>query len=156
MKMPPKTYLFSLLLIAAILFFMALGYVNIIESQKIFWVMQEFIVRWSFIIVFAIVGGVLFGMLLGHRILSVSQFTPFEKAMLEMRSDMKFIKEKFDEYDNKELVSKIITMEQELSSLQKRLPLTESPEPEKPRDTSEGQMEDENAPQNSATGHEEK
>lgn len=156
MKMPPKTYLFSLLLIAAILLFMALGYVKIIESQEIFWVMSLFITGWFFIIVFAIVGGVLFGMLLGHRILSVSQFTPFEKAMLEMHSEIKSIKEKIDEYDNKEVISKIIAIEQELRSLQEGLPLKKPQEPEKTQDISGEQMIDGQVSQDSMNEVEEK
>jgi len=156
MKMPPKTYLFSLLLIATILLFLALGYVSIIESQEVFWVMNAFITGWSFTIVFAIVGGVLFGMLLGYRILSVSQFTPFEKSMLEMRSEIKSIKEKFDEYDNKEVISKIIAIEQELRFLQESLPLKEPQEPEKPQDRSEELMIDRQVSRDSMNDVEEK
>jgi len=150
MKMPPKTYLFSLVLIVGILIFIALSYMNMIEHQDIFWIMQEFIVRWSFIFIFAIIGGVFFGMLLGHRILSVNQFTPFEKAMLEMRSEIKSIKEKFDEYDANEVISKIIAIEKELRTFQGRPSSNQSAGREEPNDPSSRVMEEANVPGNDA------
>ena len=42
----------------------------------------------------AVVGAVLLGMYLGHRILSRRGFTPFEVSMLEMHEDIKDIKDR--------------------------------------------------------------
>lgn len=126
MRTPPKSYLFVITLVGAFLLFLALSYASIIESQNIFWLMQEYIARWSFIIVFAILGGVLFGMLLAYRLFSVTQFTPFEKAMLEMRGDIRMIKESFDKYQSNELIEKIHSMEQQLATLVRQLENSEN------------------------------
>ena len=121
MRTPPKSYLFVIVLVGAFLLFLTLSYVSIIESQNIFWTMQEYIARWSFIIVFAILGGILFGMLLAYRLFSATQFTPFEKAMLEMRGEIRTIKESFDQYQSNEIIGKMRSMEQQLTSLAREL-----------------------------------
>lgn len=43
----------------------------------------SFILNWVLVITFAILGGILFGMFIGYRLTS-SDFTPFEKSMLQM------------------------------------------------------------------------
>ncbi len=116
-KLPPKTYLFAIGILLAVVLFLALGHFSIMavqDYQAIYFAMLEFIVSWSIIIIFAIMGGVLFGMFLGHRILAVNQFTPFEKEMLEMRSDIRTIKERFDDLEKNEIVSKILFIESRL------------------------------------------
>jgi len=121
MKIPPKTYLLAIVVVMVFVLFLGLSYANIIEEQDLFWVMQEFIFRWSFTIVFAIIGGILVGMILAYRILSVNQFTPFEKSMLEMRSEIKSMKDKFDRYDDSGFMEKVISVETELKKLQEFL-----------------------------------
>ena len=121
MKIPPKTYLLAIVVVIVFVLFLGLSYANIIEEQDLFWVMQEFIFRWSFTIVFAIIGGVLVGMILAYRILSVNQFTPFEKSMLEMRSEIKSMKETFDRYNDSGFMEKMTSVETELKKLQEFL-----------------------------------
>ncbi|GEM_PF-2186039 len=52
-----------------------------------------------FISVLAIVGAIFIGMFISHRIFSASGFTTFEEEMLQMRKDVKDIKERLEEMD---------------------------------------------------------
>lgn len=58
-----------------------LGWWGVVEVYDIIW---TFIVNWVIVITFAILGGILFGMFVGFRLLSSQGFTPFEKEMLTM------------------------------------------------------------------------
>ncbi|HID71248.1 MAG TPA: hypothetical protein EYP29_00700 [Thermoplasmata archaeon] len=121
MKLLSKTYLFAISVILGVIVFIALAYFRILKYQEIYFTMSSTLVAWGLNILFAIVGGILFGMLLGYRILSVNKFTPFEKAMLEMRAEIKAMKEKFDEYEKKDLITTILAIKMELESLRKEL-----------------------------------
>jgi len=57
-----------------------LGFWGAIELYAM---LQSFILNWVLVITFAILGGILFGMFIGYRLVS-ADFTPFEKSMLEM------------------------------------------------------------------------
>ena len=55
---------------------------------------QTFILNWVIVITFAILGGILFGMFVGFRLLSSEGFTPFEKSMLTMYTKVDDIQER--------------------------------------------------------------
>ena len=55
-----------------------------------------FLIIFSLVVIaiLAIIGAVFVGIFVSHRIISAQGFTPFEREMLEMREDVKWIKEK--------------------------------------------------------------
>ena len=55
-----------------------------------------FLIIFSLVVIaiLAIIGAVFVGIFVSHRVLSAQGFTPFEREMLEMREDVKSIKEK--------------------------------------------------------------
>jgi len=55
---------------------------------------HSFILNWVIVITFAILGGILFGMFVGFRLLSSQGFTPFEKSMLTMYTKVEDILER--------------------------------------------------------------
>jgi len=63
--------------------------------------MKWFIFSAFFIVVLALLGAIFLGLFLGHRILSVGGFTPFEKSMLEMKEDIKKIDERLEKIEKK-------------------------------------------------------
>jgi len=61
-------------------------------------VLNFFLIIFSLVVIaiLAIIGAVFVGIFVSHRIISAQGFTPFEREMLEMREDVKQIKEKVD------------------------------------------------------------
>ena len=55
---------------------------------------HTFILNWVIVITFAILGGILFGMFVGFRLLSTQGFTPFERSMLTMYARVEDIQER--------------------------------------------------------------
>ncbi|MCK4444784.1 MAG: hypothetical protein KAW09_09585, partial [Thermoplasmata archaeon] len=61
-----------------------------------------FVLALVIIAVLAVIGAAFMGVLISHRIFSVKSFTPFEEEMLQMRKEVKEIKEKIDGMSEKE------------------------------------------------------
>ena len=61
-------------------------------------VLNFFLIIFSLVVIaiLAIIGAVFVGIFVSHRILSAQGFTPFEREMLEMREDVKRIRERLD------------------------------------------------------------
>jgi hypothetical protein len=51
-------------------------------------ILAQQVVGWVFVIAVAIVGALLIGMFISHRLLTHGGFTPFEEEMLRMRKDV--------------------------------------------------------------------
>lgn len=93
----PWTYflLFGFILFAAL--FLVLSAVGIIDYRSVFLIAVSTVVAYAGIVLFAILGGVLVGMLLSHRILAVRGFTPFEEEMLKLAVDIKEMRKDIEE-----------------------------------------------------------
>ncbi len=63
---------------------------------EVYAMIQTFIINWVVVITFAILGGVLFGMFAGYRMLSSQGFTPFEKSMLHMFKEVQLMGERME------------------------------------------------------------
>jgi ABC-type multidrug transport system fused ATPase/permease subunit len=83
----PKAFLVVVALLALWATLIALPYLSPSLVNTLFFAGQNF-AGWVFLAVFAIVGAVLVGMFLSHRLLSHGGFTPFEEEMLRMRKDV--------------------------------------------------------------------
>ena len=61
-------------------------------------VLNFFLIIFSLVVIaiLAIIGAVFVGIFVSHRILSAQGFTPLEREMLEMREDVKRIRERLD------------------------------------------------------------
>lgn len=66
-------------------------------------VFNFFLIIFSLVVIaiLAIIGAVFVGIFVSHRILSAQGFTPFELEMLEMREDVKKIRERIDALEQK-------------------------------------------------------
>jgi len=66
-------------------------------------VLNFFLIIFSLVVIaiLAIIGAVFVGIFVSHRILSAQGFTPFEREMLEMREDVKKIKDKLEKMEQK-------------------------------------------------------
>lgn len=66
-------------------------------------VLNFFLIIFSLVVIaiLAIIGAVFVGIFVSHRILSAQGFTPFEREMLEMREDVKKIRERLDLIEQK-------------------------------------------------------
>lgn len=68
-----------------------LGWWGVVEVYDLVW---TFVVNWVIVITFAILGGILFGMFVGFRLLASQGFTPFEKEMLSLFTKVEDIQER--------------------------------------------------------------
>ena len=94
-RIPPIYYIFiiSIIIIAGWLIVISLGWVTV-ES-----ILLDFIGFISMLVVIfmlAVLGAVFLGMFISHKILASKGFTPFERAMLEMREDITKINERME------------------------------------------------------------
>ncbi len=66
-------------------------------------VLNFFLIIFSLVVIaiLAIIGAVFVGIFVSHRILSAQGFTPFEREMLEMREDVKKIRDRLEETGQK-------------------------------------------------------
>jgi len=76
--------------------FFVLGLLGLIPIGSIL-IHLTYILSISIIIVFALIGAYFFGMMTSHRLIRGRTFTPFEKSMLELRGDIKKIREEIEE-----------------------------------------------------------
>jgi uncharacterized membrane protein YgaE (UPF0421/DUF939 family) len=91
----PFSYILWIILFIIIALFVSL-LTGIITITDVFFYIMGAIVGWSALIILALIGAILIGMLLSHRILSIGGFTPFEEEMLKMRKDIEDINKKLD------------------------------------------------------------
>jgi hypothetical protein len=83
----PKTFVVVVGLFAFWLAIVGLVAVNPGALNTLFFLAQQ-IAGWVFIIVVAIVGALLLGMFISHRLLTHGGFTPFEEEMMRMRKEV--------------------------------------------------------------------
>jgi small-conductance mechanosensitive channel len=83
----PKTFIVVVTLFAAWLGLVLLVAVAPGVLNTLFFLAQQ-IAGWVFIIVVAIVGALLLGMFISHRLLTHGGFTPFEEEMMRMRKEV--------------------------------------------------------------------
>lgn len=102
----PFSYILWIILFIIIALFVSL-LTGIITITDVFFYIMGAIVGWSALIILALIGAILIGMLLSHRILSIGGFTPFEEEMLKMRKDIKDINKKLDSLMAKGNIEKI-------------------------------------------------
>jgi hypothetical protein len=91
----PFSYVLWIILLGIIALFVSI-FTGIVEIKDVFVYIMSAIVGWIVLIVLALIGAILIGMLLSHRILSTGAFTPFEEEMLKMREEIKAINEKLN------------------------------------------------------------
>lgn len=96
-----KTFIITVLIIAAIAGLILAVLFDIVDAGNVFEWMKWFIFSAFFILVLALLGAIFLGLFLGHRILSVGGFTPFEKSMLEMKEDIKKINGRLEKIEEK-------------------------------------------------------
>jgi len=114
----PFVYLVSLIVVASLAVFMLAFSVGWIEAEDPGTLLQTYLFTWGIVIAFAILGGVLFGMVFGHRILSVKGFTPIEKGLLEATVEMKKTAlHNRDHQDMATLVERIDSLENKIDLL---------------------------------------
>jgi len=92
----PGMYAFIIGILVAIMVTMVLWYTGWVKTESFLTDILIIVVTWVFISGLALLGAIILGMFLGHRILSFKGFTPFEKEMLLMRSDIKMISKRLD------------------------------------------------------------
>ena len=85
----PGMYMFVVGIILALIVVMILWGLGMIDTVDIIANILLYFLQWVFIMSLALLGAIVLGMFIGHRIFAHRGFTPFEKDMLEMRSDLK-------------------------------------------------------------------
>lgn len=90
----PKLYVVGIIILIAFVLFVAGIFLDWFSLKDIFWYMMTFVLGWVVILILAILGAGLIGMLFGYRIFAIRNFTPFEEGVLEMKDDLREIKEK--------------------------------------------------------------
>lgn len=101
-KIPlPKTYLIIITILVLVSAFICAVIFELVDIGNVFEWIKWFIFTAFFVIVLALIGAMFVGMYISHRILTVRGFTPFEKAMLEMKEDINKIKQKLENIEKK-------------------------------------------------------
>ena len=85
----PFVYVVSIIVVFSLAIYMLGFWMEWMEPQDTVGLLQRYLFAWGIVIAFAILGGIFFGMIYGHRILSIKGFTPIEKSMLEATLEMK-------------------------------------------------------------------
>lgn len=106
----PFTFVLWIILFIIIALFVSL-LTGIITITDVFFFIMGAIVGWTALIILALIGAILIGMLLSHRILSIGGFTPFEEEMLKMREEIKAINKKLEMLVDQENKNDIIDEE---------------------------------------------
>lgn len=83
----PKTFLVVLFLFLLWAALMLVGFLNPSALYQPLLIAQQ-IAGWVFVITVAVVGSLLLGMFISHRLLTHGGFTPFEEEMMRMRKDV--------------------------------------------------------------------
>ncbi len=85
----PRLYVFIIVIVTL---FSVLNLMILFYGQNLF-IYYSAIWSWSGILLLALVGAMLIGMMISHRLFVYREFTPFEKDMMEMRVDVAECKE---------------------------------------------------------------
>jgi len=85
----PRLYVFIIVLVTL---FSVLNLAILFYGQNLF-IYYSAIWSWSGILLLALVGAMLIGMLIPHRLFVYREFTPFERDMMEMRVEVAECKE---------------------------------------------------------------
>ena len=101
LKIPPGYILLIILVLVVIVFILSI-WTGILDIQDVYVLIATSLILWGGIIFVAIMGGVFIGMLLGHRLLSSANLTPFEEEMLRMKEDVTEIKDMLREMKQEE------------------------------------------------------
>ena len=101
----PLLYLIVASICIVFLVFMAMWAMGLISFESFFLHFVVFVIQWVVIMMFALLGAILLGMFISIRLLATRSFTPFERSMLEMRSEIRSMRSE---------VSRIRSMMEEL------------------------------------------
>ncbi len=85
----PRLYVFIMIMVAL---FSLLNIAILFYGRNLF-IYYSAIWSWSIILLVALMGAMLLGMAISHRIFALREFTPFEKDMMEMRVEVDECKE---------------------------------------------------------------
>ncbi len=85
----PRLYVFIIIMVAL---FSVLNVAILFYGRNLF-IYYSAIWSWSFILLLALVGAMLIGMAMSHRLITFREFTPFERDMMEMRLEVDECKE---------------------------------------------------------------
>ncbi len=85
----PRLYVFIIIMVAL---FSLLNIVILFYGRNLF-IYYSAIWSWSIILLVALMGAMLLGMVISHRIFTYREFTLFEKDMMEMRLEVNECKE---------------------------------------------------------------
>jgi small-conductance mechanosensitive channel len=80
----PRLYVFIILMVAM---FSILNVAILFYGPNLY-IYYSAIWTWSIILLMALVGAMLIGMAISHRLFTFREFTPFEKDMMEMRVEV--------------------------------------------------------------------
>ncbi|NIP36668.1 MAG: hypothetical protein GWN18_17015 [Thermoplasmata archaeon] len=80
----PRLYVFIIIMVAL---FSALNVAILFYGRNLF-IYYSAIWSWSIILLVALVGAMLIGMAISHRLITYREFTPFERDMMEMRLEV--------------------------------------------------------------------
>jgi len=80
----PRLYVFIIVMVTLFSF---LNVIILFYGRNLF-IYYSAIWSWSIILLMALVGAMLIGMALSHRLFTYREFTPFEKDMMEMRIEV--------------------------------------------------------------------
>ncbi|MDI6855450.1 MAG: hypothetical protein QMD21_01520 [Candidatus Thermoplasmatota archaeon] len=100
----PKLYILTMVILMILGFFIfavTFRVISLPDITYLYTALSTFLLGWIAILILAIIGAVFLGMYLSHRILLTKDFTPFEKAMLEMKEDIAEINRKLDSIEGK-------------------------------------------------------
>lgn len=90
----PKSYIVVFIIIILIAIYLIGSWFGWFSPNDLFHLISTFIIGWISIILLAIIGAGIIGMLFGYKIFAIRNFTPFEEGVLEMIEDIKEIKER--------------------------------------------------------------
>ncbi len=84
----PFLYIAILAAIISAVIFVVAWMTGIVSFEKVFDNFIVFVIMLISITTVAILGAIMIGMFISHRLLATGGFTPFEKSMLEMKADI--------------------------------------------------------------------
>ncbi len=113
----PFVYLIAIIVVLSLALYMLGFMMGWLDPEDTVALLQRYLFAWGIVIAFAILGGIFFGMIFGHRILSMKGFTPLEKGMLEATLQMK------DMSNHKSDFREISTLAERIGIIEKKLDL---------------------------------
>ena len=120
----PWTFILAIVAVLLVGLYFALVFFEIMETTTIFQWVVGFIFTWTFLVVFAILGGIFLGMFIATRTLSAKGLTPFEASMLRMHEEVRTLTRQVSE-----LTKEVRTLPHHVSELTEEGRDMESPTP---------------------------